>query len=160
MLHEQNILCTIFAAMISKRLKYFSIFMAVLMLTTSVGITAKVHYCFMENQPATSIHKEEKCCVKKEVMSCCEMCEQPCADVLNKEKGCCSDEVKSFSLAKEFVNKIVSVLLTQFFTLLSYGVTHHFADAGEQHSFEAKNIFTPPKLSGTALLYFKQILNL
>ncbi|MEO8148524.1 MAG: hypothetical protein ABI723_12840 [Bacteroidia bacterium] len=147
--------------MISKRLKYFSMFMAVLMFATSVGITAKVHYCLMEKQQIASSQKVKDCCTQKEMKSCCEMTNKKiCTDDLKKDKGCCSDEVKSFSFITEFVNKIVSVQLVQFVILLSYAIVHHLADAEQQHSSETKNIFPPPKLSGTALLAFKQVLNL
>jgi hypothetical protein len=147
--------------MYSRRFKIFSLIMAAIMLTVSVGITAKVHYCSMESmqKPIGAVQKD--CCKMHEVKSCCElMNDKSRSDNLVKDKGCCNDEVKSFSFTTEFVNKIVSMQLIQFVTLLSYAFIHHFADATQQHSFEAQNIFPPPKISGTAFLFFKQVLNL
>lgn len=134
--------------------------MAVIMLATSVGITAKVHYCFMEKETAT-VTNEKGCCNNHELKSCCETKDSNSfADNLITNKGCCSDQIKSFSFATTFVNKIVSLQLTQFVTLLSYAVLYHFSDVEVQHSFETATIFNPPKLYGTALLCFKQVLNL
>jgi hypothetical protein len=147
--------------MYSRHFKIFSMIMAVIMLTVSVGITAKVHHCSMESIQKPISAEQKDCCEKHEVKSCCElMNDMSCTDNLANDKGCCRDEVKSLAFVTEFVNKIVSVQLVQFVTLLSYAVIHHFADATEQHSFETQNIFPPPKISGTALLTFKQVLNL
>jgi hypothetical protein len=70
------------------RCKLFTVFMAVVMFTTSVGVINKVHHCLA--QESKSLCQENESCCENEV---------------ERNAECCHDDVKAMLLDVTYINK-------------------------------------------------------
>lgn len=123
------------------------------MLTTSVGITAKIHFCSMKMKSET---KTALCCnrVVEEEMDCCE---QKVETNQNPNK-CCSDVVKSVALSAEYSGKFETekhFSFTPLFIKKFQVVLNSFSVKTDLLVSEMKQ---PPKLFDYNFIYFLQVI--
>lgn len=136
------------------RVKIFSILMALVMFTTSVGITAEVHFCSMKKKSET---KTASCC-KQEVAEETDCCKQMAETNQNQNK-CCTDVVKSVALSAEYAGKFETEKHFSLTPLFVKNFQDHFNSFPVENETLVSEIKQPPKLfDNNNNIYFLQVI--
>lgn len=136
------------------RTKIFSFIMALVMLTTSVGITAKVHFCSMKKKSET---KTASCCkqeLEEEEMDCCKQI----AETNQNQNKCCTDVVKSVALSAEYAGKFETEKHFLFAPLFIKNFQEDFNSFSVKTDVLVSEIKQPPKLFDNNFIYFLQVI--
>lgn len=123
------------------------------MLTTSVGITAKIHFCSMKKKSET---KTASCC-KQEVDEEMDCCKQKAETNQNPNK-CCSDVVKSVALSAEYAGKFEAEKHFSFTPLFIKNFQVDLNSFSVKTEVLVSEIKQPPKLFDNNFIYFLQVI--